>query len=58
LITTDPGVPLAESGGAIIEANGTPNLYYHYHKSDSVFPAAVPLLRRLLVDRPVVARET
>jgi D-alanine-D-alanine ligase-like ATP-grasp enzyme len=51
LITTDPGVPLAESGGAIIEVNGTPNLYYHYHKKDSVFPVAIPLLRRILVER-------
>jgi len=49
LITRDPSVPLAESGGAIIEANGTPNLYYHYHKSDSVFPLAEHLLRRILV---------
>jgi cyanophycin synthetase len=56
MITTDPGVPLAESGGAFIEVNGTPNLYYHYHKSDSVFPAAIPLLRRILVERPVAER--
>ncbi|HWE01870.1 MAG TPA: hypothetical protein VG326_05620 [Tepidisphaeraceae bacterium] len=56
LITTDPGVPLAESGGAIIEVNGTPNLYFHYHKKDSVFPAAVPLLRRLLLERAAAER--
>jgi cyanophycin synthetase len=55
LITTNPGVPLAESGGAIIEVNGTPNLYFHYHKKDGCFPVAVPLLRRLMVDRQVPA---
>ncbi len=56
IITRDPGVPLEESGGAIIEANGTPNLYYHYHKSDSVFPIAEHLLRRLLIEDRVGAR--
>jgi D-alanine-D-alanine ligase-like ATP-grasp enzyme len=48
VITPDPGVPLAESGGAVIEVNGTPNLYFHYRKADGRFPAAVHLLRRLL----------
>jgi cyanophycin synthetase len=52
VITRDPGVPLAESGGALIEANGTPNLYFHYHKKDSCFEAAIPLLRRILVEQP------
>jgi hypothetical protein len=48
LVTPDPGAPLAECGGVILEVNGTPNLYYHYHKQDGAFPAAVPVLRRLL----------
>jgi cyanophycin synthetase len=48
LITKDPTVPLAESGGVIIEVNGTPNLYYHYHKADGATPVAKPLLRRVL----------
>ena len=48
LVTRDPGVPLAESGGVILEVNGTPNLYYHYKKKDGVFPVAVHLLKRLL----------
>jgi cyanophycin synthetase len=53
VITPDPGVPLAQSGGAVIEVNGTPNLYFHYQKEDARFPAAVHLLRRLLgVRRP------
>ena len=55
VITRDPSVPLAESGGAIIEVNGTPNLYYHYHKHDGAFPVAVHLLRKLLVEQPEVA---
>jgi len=48
LITPDPTRPLAESGGVILEVNGTPNLYFHYHKRDGAFPVAVHLLRRLL----------
>ncbi len=48
VITTDPTIPLTESGGVILEVNGTPNLYYHYHKADGVFPAATHLMRRLL----------
>ncbi|MDB5302737.1 MAG: hypothetical protein JWM97_286, partial [Phycisphaerales bacterium] len=47
LITRDPGVPLAESGGVILEVNGTPNLYYHYKKKDGAFPVAVHLLKHL-----------
>jgi D-alanine-D-alanine ligase-like ATP-grasp enzyme len=52
LITRDPGLPLSESGGVILEVNGTPNLYYHYKKKDGVFPVAVHLLRRLLPISP------
>lgn len=50
IVTPDPTVPLAESGGVILEVNGTPNLYYHYNKRDGSFPAAVHLLRRVLGD--------
>ena len=35
-----------------LEVNGTPNLYFHYHKSDGCFPVAVHLLRRLLLRVP------
>ncbi len=48
IVTTDPTIPLAESGGVILEVNGTPNLYYHYHKQDGTFPAATHLLGALL----------
>lgn len=50
IITTDPTVSLNESGGVILEVNGTPGLYFHYHKCDGAFPAALHVLRRLLVD--------
>ena len=57
LVTRDPGIPLAESGGVILEVNGTPNLYFHYHKADGCFPSAVHALRRLLLtgDGPALA---
>lgn len=47
IITTDPTVPLAQSGGAIIEANTTPSYHHHYFKSDGGFPVAVHLLPAL-----------
>jgi hypothetical protein len=49
LVTRDPGIPLAEAGGVILEVNGTPNLYFHYHKRDGCFPSAVHALTRLLL---------
>jgi len=48
IVTRDPRVSLVEAGGAILELNGTPNLYYHYHKQDGAFPVATYLLRALL----------
>lgn len=48
LVTPNPSQPLRQSGGVILEVNGTPNLYYHYKKADGCFPVAVHLLRRLL----------
>jgi cyanophycin synthetase len=48
VITPDPTVPLAESGGVICEVNTTPGLYYHYHKADEPTPVALPILERLL----------
>jgi|SRR5665213_1673351 len=48
VITADPTVPLAKSGGAILEVNAPPNFYYHYHKSDGACPVAVHVLRRLM----------
>lgn len=50
ILTPDPSVPLAESGGAILEVNTPPNYYHHYHKRDGAFPVAVHVLNRLLAD--------
>lgn len=50
MICTDPAMPLAESGGVILEVNAPPNFYYHYHKKDGAFPVAVHVLKRLLSD--------
>jgi cyanophycin synthetase len=47
IVTPDPRLPLAEAGGVILEVNGTPNLYFHYHKQDASFPAALHALSRL-----------
>ncbi|HEY2587775.1 MAG TPA: hypothetical protein VGI81_18665 [Tepidisphaeraceae bacterium] len=47
MVLTDPAIPLRQSGGVILEVNGTPNLYYHYKKADGSFPVAVHLLRRI-----------
>ena len=49
LVTTDPTIPLEESGGAIIEANTTPGLHHHYDLRCEKFPEpAVRALRALL----------
>ena len=48
LITTDPSVPLEQSGGAILEVNTPPNYYYHYQKRDGAFPVALYVLKHLL----------
>jgi cyanophycin synthetase len=52
MVLRDPGVPLAESGGVVLEVNGTPNLYYHYKKRDGAFPVAIHLLRRIIETAP------
>jgi cyanophycin synthetase len=46
IICRDPGVPLELSGGAIIEVNATPGLYYH-HRTDSSTPIANRVLQRV-----------
>ena len=59
LITRDPSVPLREAGGVVLEVNGPPNFYYHYHKRGGAFPVAVHVLKRLLSDtqRPMAEAE-
>lgn len=54
IVTPDPTRPLEDVGGVILELNGTPNLYYHYHKADGAVPVASILLETLLreAERP------
>jgi D-alanine-D-alanine ligase-like ATP-grasp enzyme len=46
LICRDPGVPLEDSGGAVIEVNANPGLYYHYRPADSRYRVAENVLTR------------
>jgi cyanophycin synthetase len=50
VITPDPRVPLAESGGVILEVNTTPSYHHHYYKRDGSYPVAIHLLPFLLAD--------
>jgi cyanophycin synthetase len=53
VITRNPGLPLKETGGVVLEVNAPPNFYYHYHKRDGVYPVARHVLRKLLVETEV-----
>jgi cyanophycin synthetase len=48
IITTDPSVPLAQSGGVILEVNAGPSYHHHYYKRDGSYPVATHILPRLL----------
>jgi cyanophycin synthetase len=50
VVTTDIARPLAETGGAIIEVNGTPGFQYHYVVADpgNATRIGVPVLERVL----------
>lgn len=52
VVTRDPGVPLAESGGVILEVNSTPGYHYHYHQRDGGAVVALPILSWLLCQQP------
>ena len=47
MMTTDPILPLEESGGRIMEVNATPGLYYHYFKADRPVSVAETVLAAL-----------
>jgi cyanophycin synthetase len=47
VITTDPTVPLARSGGCVLEINTTPGLAYHYHQRPGQIHVARVILERL-----------
>jgi D-alanine-D-alanine ligase-like ATP-grasp enzyme len=50
IVTNDPSKSLRETGGAVLEVNGTPGLHYHYQVADRdrATKVAVPILRLLL----------
>ena len=48
IMTQDPGVPLAQSGGVILEVNTTPGYHYHYYQRDGSARVAIPILSWLL----------
>lgn len=50
VITPDPRVSLAESGGVILEVNPAPSYHHHYYKRDGSYPVAVHLLPFLLAN--------
>jgi D-alanine-D-alanine ligase-like ATP-grasp enzyme len=57
VITRDPNVGLAQSGGAIVDVNATPGLHYHYQTRNPAEsrPVAVAILRCLLERDPVTS---
>jgi cyanophycin synthetase len=54
VLTTDPSVPLAESGGVVLEVNPTPGLWHHYNVTPTADATrvAVPILEALLARAP------
>jgi cyanophycin synthetase len=58
VITVDPTIPLAESGGVINEVNTTPALHHHYDSREARYPAvALDVVRALLKRGMARARE-
>jgi cyanophycin synthetase len=48
IVTPNPGIPLAEAGGVILEVNTPPGFHHHYNKADGSCPVAVRVLQTLL----------
>ena len=48
IVTPDPAVPLAESGGAILEINTTPGYHCHYHRQGEGCQVAVHALSYIM----------
>jgi cyanophycin synthetase len=46
IVCRDASLPLESTGGAVIEVNTNPGLYYHYREGDSSFPIAEDVLSR------------
>jgi len=51
VMTTDPSLPLEQSGGVVIEVNTSPGFYYHYIRSGGSCPVARLILERWLDGR-------
>jgi cyanophycin synthetase len=51
LVTREPAIPLAQSGGVILEVNTTPGYHCHYHKQGGGCPVAVHILSCLMRQR-------
>jgi cyanophycin synthetase len=58
LVTPDINRPIAETGGAIIEVNGTPGFQYHYVVADpaNATRVAIPVLERIFEEVGAVAK--
>jgi cyanophycin synthetase len=48
LVTRDPAVPLAQSGGVILEVNTTPGYHSHYYRQGEGCPVALHVLKAIL----------
>ena len=57
VLTTDPSVSLAESGGVVLEVNPTPGLWHHYNVTppEQATRVAIPILEALLTKSPQAA---
>ena len=51
VITTDPSLPLRETGGVINEVNTTPALHHHYDPSQDAYPEVAVLVLQALLRR-------
>jgi D-alanine-D-alanine ligase-like ATP-grasp enzyme len=48
VVATDPGLPLATSGGCVLEVNTTPGLAFHHHGRPGAVDVARVVLERLV----------
>ncbi len=55
VITRDPGKPLPQAGGVVLEVNTCPGLYLHYERCGPPCPAALHALAALLEAPPCAA---
>lgn len=60
ILTIDPSVSLAQSGGVFLEVNTTPGIHHHYHNDHdrAEHPVAARLLERLLIRSELAGAES